>query len=119
MEKGLTGRALGPLAGIFLTPALAAALSFSRPSPGPSWWEVSLFVTVKGSYVIEGSEAPFHGEFTYRARWAGTIELDENDFLLYHLKTEVLEWRLSGKNSLSKRENTIPAPKDSQNAPPP
>jgi len=114
MEKGLTGRALGPLAGIFVTLALAAALSFSRPSPGPSWWEVSLFVTVKGSYVIEGGEAPFHGEFTYRARWAGTIELDENDFLLYHLKTEVLEWRLAEKTGLPKGESLLLAQRTSE-----
>ena len=97
MNKGFTRRARGLLAGILLVLALATVLSFSRPSPGPSWWEVSLSVTVKGSYVIEGGEAPLHGEFTCRARWAGTLELDGNDFLLYHLKTEVLEWRLAEK----------------------
>jgi hypothetical protein len=64
-------------------------------------------MTVKGSYVIEGGEAPLHGEFTCRARWAGTIELDENDFLLYHLKTEVLEWRLAEKAGLPKGESRL------------
>jgi len=107
MEKGFARRALGPLAGIFLALALAAALSFSRPSPGPLWWEVSLSVTVKGSYIIEGAGAPVSGEFTCRARWAGTLELDENDFLLYHLKTEVLEWRLAEKAGLPKGETLL------------
>lgn len=107
MEKGFPRRALGPLAGALLTLALAAALSFSRPSPGPSWWEVSLSVTVKGSYVIEGGNAPLHGEFTCRARWAGTLELDENDFLLYNLKTEVLEWRLEEKAGPPKEESLL------------
>jgi hypothetical protein len=97
IQKGFARRALGPVAGILLALVLAAVLSFSRPSPGPSWWEVSLSLTVNGSYVIEGGEAPLHGEFTCRARWAGTLELDENDFLLYSLKTEVLEWRLEEK----------------------
>jgi hypothetical protein len=107
MKKVLTRRALGPLGGILLVLALAAALSFSRPSPGPSWWEVSLSVTVKGSYVIEGGEAPLHGEFTCLARWTGTIESDENDFLLYLLKTEVLEWRLAEKAVLPKGESLL------------
>jgi len=107
MKKVLTRRALGPLGGIFLALALAADLSFSRPSPGPSWWEVSLSLTVKGSYVIEGGDAPLHGEFTCRARWAGTIELDENDFLLYNLKTEVLEWRLEEKAGPPKEESLL------------
>jgi len=110
----LTRRVLGPLSGIFLALALAAALSFSRPFPGPSWWEVSLSVTVKGSYVIEGGETPLRGEFTCRARWAGTIELDENDFLLYHLKTEVLEWRLAEKSGLPKGESLLLAQETSE-----
>jgi hypothetical protein len=93
--------------GIFLTLALAAALSFPRPSPGPSWWEISLSVTVKGGYVIEGAGAPLHGEFTCRSRWTGTIESDENDFLLYHLKTEVLEWRLEEKAGPLKEETLL------------
>jgi hypothetical protein len=97
MNKGFTRRALGPPAGILLVFALATALSFPRPSPGLSWWEVSLSVTVNGSYIIEGGDGPLHGEFTCHARWAGTLELDGNDFLLYHLKTEVLEWRLAEK----------------------
>ena len=114
MEKGFARRALGPLAGILLALALAAALSFSRPSPGPSWWEVSLSVTVKGGYVIEGAGALLRGEFTCRARWAGTLELDGNDFLLYHLKTEVLEWRLAEKSGLPKGESLLLAQETSE-----
>ena len=114
MEKGFTRRALGPLGGTFLMLALAAALSFSRPSPGPSWWEVSLSLTVKGSYIIEGGDAPLHGEFTCLARWTGTIESDENDFLLYLLKTEVLEWRLAEKSGLPKGESLLLAQETSK-----
>ena len=107
MEKGFARRALGPLAGVLIALALGTALTFPRPSPGPSWWEVSLSLTVKGSYVIEGGDAPLHGEFTCRAQWAGTIELDEIDFLLYHLKTEVLEWRLAEKSGLPTGESLL------------
>lgn len=114
MEKGFARHVLGPLAGALLVLALAAALSFSRPSPGPSWWEVSLSVTVKGGYVIEGAGALLRGEFTCRARWAGTLELDGNDFLLYHLKTEVLEWRLAEKSGLPKGESLLLAQETSE-----
>ncbi len=71
-------------------------------------------MTVKGGYVIEGGETPIRGEFTCRARWAGTIELDEKDFLLYHLKTEVLEWRLAEKAFLPEGESLIVAPENSE-----
>jgi hypothetical protein len=121
MKKGPARSVLGPLLGALLALALAAALSFSRQAPGPSWWEISLSVTVKGSYAIEGAEAPLRGEFTCRARWAGTLELDGNDFLLYHLKTEVLEWRLAeksgrpGEESLLLAQETSEAPRLSLN----
>jgi len=107
MKKGSARRAFGPLAGALLVLALPAALSFSRPSPGPSWWEVSLSMSVKGGYVIEGGGAPISGEFTCRAQWTGTLELDDKDFLLYHLKTDVLEWRLSEKAGLPKEESRL------------
>jgi hypothetical protein len=105
--KRFSRRVFGPLAGAILVFALPAALSFSRPSPGPSWWEVSLSMSVKGGYVIEGGGAPISGEFTCRVQWTGTIELDDKDFLLYHLKTDVLEWRLSEKAGLPKEESRL------------
>ncbi|MCK7541409.1 MAG: hypothetical protein MZV63_66250 [Marinilabiliales bacterium] len=37
------------------------------------------------------------GDYSYRARWEGRLEPDGDDFLLVHLKTEVLEWRLGEK----------------------
>lgn len=107
MKNGLVRRLLGTLTGALLVVGLPATFPSSRTSPGPTWWEASLSVTVKGSYVIEGGKSPLHGEFTYRARWAGTIELDENDFLLYHLKTDVLEWRLAEKTGLPKAESLL------------
>jgi hypothetical protein len=107
MEIKFARRALGPPAAILIALAAAAALSFSRPSSGPAWWEISLSVTVKGSYVIEGGEVPLRGEFTCRARWSGTIESDGSDFLLYLLKTEVLEWRLAEKAGLPKAASLL------------
>ncbi len=71
-------------------------------------------MTVKGGYVIEGGETILRGEFTCRARWSGTIELDEKDFLLYHLKTEVLEWKLAEKTLLPGGESLVVAPEDSE-----
>jgi hypothetical protein len=114
MEKGFARRVLGPLAGALLVLALAAALSFSQSSSGPSWWEVSLSVTVKGGYAIEGAGPPVSGEFTCRARWTGTLESDGKDFLLYHLKTEVLEWRLAEKSGSPKGESLLLAQETSE-----
>jgi len=114
MNKEFVRRLLGSLGGALLVVGLPATLPSARPSPGPSWWEATLSVTVKGSYVIEGGETPLQGKFTCRARWAGTIEPDEKDFLLYHLKTEVLEWRLAEKAFLPGGESLLEAPENSE-----
>lgn len=116
MEKRSARRVFGPFAGAALVLGLASALSFSRSSAGPPWWEVSLSMTVKGGYVLEGVGAPVSGEFTCRAQWTGTMELDDKDFLLYHLKTEVLEWRL-GEKAGSPKEEGRPLAEDTPRAP--
>ncbi len=103
MEKGSLRRLKGPLAGalLFLGLSLASGTASApvRADEGPDWWEVRLLVSVKGEYRISdrAKGAPVDGDYSFRARWVGRLEPDEDDFLLVHLKTEVLEWRLSEK----------------------
>jgi len=97
MRKGFVRRLFRSLAGAWLVLGLPGAFSFSRPSSGPAWWEIRLTATVKGGYAFKGGTAPVLGEYTCRARWEGRLEVDGDDFLLYHLNTEILEWRLKEK----------------------
>lgn len=93
-EKGSPRRLAGLLAAaLILLGHPAGSASSSRPS-GPSWWEVRLVVTVKGDYALRGAGPQVRGDFVCRARWEGRLEPDGDDFLLVHLKTEILEWRL-------------------------
>ncbi|MCK7541155.1 MAG: hypothetical protein MZV63_64850 [Marinilabiliales bacterium] len=70
----------------------------ARPNGGPAWWEVRLLVVRRGRIPApgrSGERRPVTGIYAFRARWEGRLEPDEDDFLLVHLKTEVLEWRLT------------------------
>lgn len=86
-----------------------------QPPPGrfPSrkkWWDVSLVVSVKGEYAINGLPSPSSGSYTYRALWTGRLELDsDEDLLLVHLGTEVLEWSLREKSQKDGRESVLEA----------
>lgn len=87
----------------------------SGPSPGPAWWEVRLLVTVRGEYKSwEAGGGPKRpavaGDYSYRARWEGRLEPDGDDFLLVHIKTEVLEWRLGEKAGPPGHETRLEAP---------
>ena len=115
MGKGIR-RLSGPaalalfLAILLLGPALPASRPGSGPAGGSPWWEVRLTVAAKGGYSVKGGGAPVSGEYTCRAVWEGRLEPDEDDFLLVHLKTEILEWRLREKTVLAGRESVLEAP---------
>lgn len=102
MIKGSSRPVRALLAGALFLAALAPAKPApdARPDGGPAWWSVRLTVSVEGEYRLRDGTADagkkaVTGTYAYRARWEGRLEPDEDDFLLVHLKTEVLEWRLS------------------------
>lgn len=105
MRKVPVRRPLGPLAGLLILLALPASLPSSRPAAGAAWWEIRLSVTVRGDYTVQGGGAPLTGRFACRARWEGTIERDGDDFILYRLGSETLEWDLAEKAALPQGES--------------
>jgi len=116
MAKGSGRRLVRTLAGIGLVLFLPASFSYSRPSAGPAWWEIRLTATVKGAYSLRSGGAPISGEYTCRARWEGSLEVDGDDFLLYHTKTEILDWSLEEKAGRPGSE-TVLAEKDTDDKP--
>jgi hypothetical protein len=116
MGKGFLRRLAWPLASaVFLAvlpsgPAPAAPLPGSAPDRAGVWWEVRLDVSVRGAYAIRGGGDPLAGEYAFRARWEGRLEQDGDDFLLVHLKTEILEWKLREKSPPAGRESVLEAP---------
>jgi hypothetical protein len=116
MEKGFVRRLRAPLAGAFLLACLPpnATIAAGRRGEGPAghsaWWEVRLVVTAKGEYTVRGGQAPVAGEYTCRARWEGRLEPDGDDFLLVHLKTEILDWRLREKTGPAGEERVLETP---------
>jgi hypothetical protein len=110
MRKGSCRRLSAPLAGVLLVLGLPAAFPLTRPSSGPAWWEVRLTVAVKGEYSLEDGNEPITGEYACRARWEGRLEPEGDDFLLVHLKTEILDWSLKEKAGPRGRENVLETP---------
>jgi len=116
MEKGF----LRGLPAAFAAAILLAGLSLCFPpaeaGPGGSpfgdsaWWEVRLLVTAEGEYAVRGGRSPVSGEYACRARWEGRLEPDGDDFLLIHVKTEVLDWRLRETSDPAGRESVLEAP---------
>jgi hypothetical protein len=87
------------LSGIVRTVLAAIALlSPLGPAQRAPWWEARLALTVRGDYAVKAPNVSFTGEFTYSARWAGTMERDGPDLLLYHSRTDEVEWEIREKD---------------------
>jgi len=59
---------------------------------------------------VSGGGSPVSGEYTCRALWEGRLEPDDNDFLLIHVKTEILEWSLRERTGRPGQESVLEAP---------
>jgi hypothetical protein len=110
MKKGFIRHLFGFLGEALILLSLPGAPISHRPSSGPGWWEIRLIVAAKGEYAIRGGGTPISGEYACRASWEGRLEPDGDDFLLVHLKTEVLEWRLQEKSGPAGHESVLEAP---------
>jgi hypothetical protein len=114
-------------AAIFAGALMLFALPLSPADPGGGrkaapkgerepWWEVRLNVETRGTYAIYGDGPAVKGEYTLRARWEGRLEPDAEDFLLVHIRTELLEWRLREVSGPSGHEAAREAPATPQPA---
>ena len=94
--RRLSGALLWALLLACLAPELspAAACPQDVQAGSSAWWEVRLVVTAEGEYSVKGGPTPVAGTYACKASWEGRLEPDGEDFLLVHLKTEILEWRL-------------------------
>jgi hypothetical protein len=95
---------------------LAAGLAFSGPAPPPAWWEVRLTVALKGEYSVKCQSGPVSGEYAGRIRWEGRLDPDGDDFLLVHIRTEVLEWSLRERSGQGETASLLEAPQASSPA---
>ena len=117
MEKGFVPRLSRPLAGAILAACLLSIPALTaKPPAGDAagiaapWWSVRLEITAKGGYAVSGGEAPVTGDYVCRVLWEGRLEPDDEDFLLVHLRTEILEWRLGERSGPAGRESVLEAP---------
>ncbi len=96
MEKGFS-RTVGAAGAVACAGILLASAVRLSPETRP-WWDISMTLGSRGDYEVKSSGGTARtGEFSYEAMWAGTMERDGEDFLLYHIETRPLAWRIREK----------------------
>lgn len=114
LRVGLAGALL--LAGWPLVPAAKAGHPADDRAAGPPWWDVRMVVTARGEYAVKGGRTPIAGEYACRASWEGRLESDGDDFLLIHLRSEVLEWRLRETAGPAEKPSVLETPPEARPA---
>ena len=56
------------------------------------WWEIKILLESKGKYKYKESQSSFVGKYIYTILWTGCIERDQNDFILYHENSDLIQW---------------------------
>ncbi len=71
---------------------------------------------MQGTYSLRGEEVPLSGEYSGRLLWEGRLEPDGDDFILVHVRSEVLEWRHREKAARDGAESVLEAPETARPA---
>jgi hypothetical protein len=84
------------LAGLLLTLGLLQVHPFFSSARGsgasPLKWEVSLRLKADGDYKLEEGGPSATGHFSFSVLWAGWLERDDHDYLLYRLDCRLDDW---------------------------
>jgi hypothetical protein len=85
-----------------LLPAVPSPELDKTPLPGSNdireksqrecWWEVKILLESKGKYKYKESKTAFAGKYAYTILWTGCIERDQQDFILYHEDSDLIQW---------------------------
>jgi hypothetical protein len=60
---------------------LGPGFLLSRESDSQFWWQVKIFVTVKGEYVSYVKDKGFDGRYSFTSQILGAMQEDERDFI--------------------------------------
>jgi len=76
--------------GLSRIPKRAARLS-------PCYWEMKIRISSSGDYMIKEGEKSNEGHYSFVLLWTGCMEQDQDDYLIYHENSELLEWKAREK----------------------
>ena len=63
----------------------------------PYYWEIKIRIDSSGDYGIKEGEKSNEGRYSFVLLWTGCMEQDQDDYLIYHENSELLEWKAKEK----------------------
>lgn len=63
----------------------------------PVFWEIKVHISSSGDYKIKEGKKSNEGRYSFVLLWTGCMEQDQDDYLIYHENSELLEWKAKEK----------------------
>ncbi len=63
----------------------------------PYYWEIKIRIDSSGDYGIKEGKNSSDGRYSFVLLWTGCMEQDQDDYLIYHENSELLEWKAKEK----------------------
>jgi hypothetical protein len=84
-------------------------ISLFDQSQTPQCWEVRINMKTDGDYRLEEGGPAFAGRYSFVVCWTGWLEKEDNDYLLYRLDTQLLNWTAEETTSLTENSEFLTA----------
>jgi hypothetical protein len=92
----------------FLT-ARSPSTTSTDDSQTSQWWEVSVTLKTDGDYKLDEGGPTFAGRYSFAICWTGWLEKEDQDYLLYHLDSHLLDWKAEETASLTENSGFLTA----------
>jgi len=104
--------AAGAVAVALAAAGLAAGgrTAIARPED-PPWWNVTMTVEGKGDYELrpDRAGARYAGSFVFAFAWSGTLQKDDEDYLLVHKSCQLTDWRFEERGTFNEAVTMLTA----------
>jgi hypothetical protein len=87
----------------FLACASGAVAGARRAAKAdPPWWDATLTVDGRGEYESrsDAEETRYAGSFAFAFAWTGTLQKDDEDYILVHKTCRLTDWRIEERGTV-------------------
>jgi hypothetical protein len=92
------------LTGLFL---FFPGLLFAQDPIKAPWWEIKMTITVQGEYRQDAREVTHSGTYAFTIVWAGAMEKDPDDYILYHTSYDLTRWEAEERAAYPQEMRTL------------
>jgi hypothetical protein len=104
-RRRFLARASGALAAVLCQGGVAGAAgtAIATPQGEPPWWDMAMTVDGRGEYEsrADADGARYAGTFAFAFAWAGTLQKDDEDYLLVHKSCRLTDWRIEERGTFN------------------